>query len=392
MTVTTQEDLPARPGVWDPSKAPHPDATGAVNVYAHGSVRRVLTDDTTFSADYGIGEEDAPNVHPMMLGLWVAGDPRHSDLRGAVKEPFHRGRTEELRPQLRRLADDLIDQVLARDDGRVELIADFAKPYHLQANCRLLGLDVAHAAMFDRWIARAAEALAVNKIEPDPEQSEFGFELLEQRRVHPQTGLVDDLIAAQKAGHLVAGKPMSAWDLVGYFSMFLAAGYEVIEAIANTILFADASSFDEQSSVLEALSTNPALLPGAIDEGLRFYPPFSTTRRVAIAEADLDGYTVTPGTWVVGWITSANRAPDRFPDPDRYDPLRDPNPHLAFGWGSRLCLGAPMARLEMLVGLEALLERLPHLRRDRTRPLERTYGLVDPLTELHCTHEPPTHR
>jgi cytochrome P450 family 109 len=382
MAVASHAGLPARPDVWDSGKAPHTDETGAHNVYAHDQVRRVLTDGEAFSADYGINPDAYPYVNPMMIGLWTAGEPRHRDLRAAVEDPFRPRRTAELRPQLRRLADDLIDQVLARGDGQVELIAEVAKPYHLQANCRLLGLDTSHAPVFDHWITNAAEALAVNDIKPDPEQAEFWFKLIDKRRAHPQTGLVDDLIAAQQAGHMVAGQPMSEWDLVGYFGMLLAAGYETISGITNAILFA------EEFGVLDALYADPGLLPGAIEESLRFYPPFPTTRRMAITEAHFGEYRIRPEEWVVGWITAANRDPNRFPDPDRYDAQRAPNPHLSLGWGSlRNCLGAPMARLEMLVALEATLERLPGLHRDRSWPLERTYGIVDPLTALPCTFE-----
>jgi cytochrome P450 len=379
MAVASPNGLPVRPGVWDPSRAPHTDETGAHNVYRYDQVLRVLTDADAFSADYGIRSEDYPDANPMMIGLWTAGDPRHADLRMAVAEPFHRGRIDELRPQLRRLVDGLIDQVLARGNGQVELVDDVIKPYHLQANCRLLGLDTDLAPTFDRWIMTAAAAMAVNEIKPDPEQARFWLRLIEERRAHPQTGLVDDLIAAQAAGYRVAGQPMSEWDLVGYFGMLLAAGYETIAGIANTIVFA------EEDGVLDALCANHMLLEGAIEESLRFYPPYPMTRRMAIAEADFGGYRVRPEEWVVGWISAANRNPDRFPDPTIFDIGRSPNPHLSLGWGSRHCLGAPMARLEMLVGLEAILERLPGLRRDRSRPLERTYGIVDPLLALHCT-------
>jgi cytochrome P450 len=368
MAVASHEQLPAPPDVWDPARAPHTDETGAHNLYGYDEVLRVLSDGEAFSADYGIRPEDYPDVNPMTIGLWMAGDPRHQDLRQAVAEPFHRGRIEELRPQLRRLVDGLLDQLLARGDGRVELVGDVIKPYHLQATCRLLGLGTSLTPTFDRWITSAAEAMAVNEIKPDPEQTRFWLELIEERRTHPQTGLVDDLIAAQ-AGSRVAGQPMSEWDLVGYFAMFLAAGYETISGIANTIVFA------EVSRDLDALCANHLLLEGAVEESLRFYPPFPMTRRMAIADVESGGYRVRPEEWVVGWISAANRDPDRFPDPDSFDVRRSPNPHLSFGWGSRHCLGAPMARLEMLVGLEAILERLPGLRRDHSRRWSATTAL-----------------
>jgi cytochrome P450 len=379
MAIASREELPARPGVWDPRTVPHTDETGAHHVYGYMQVLRLLADGEAFSSDHGARAGNAEHVRPMLLGLWTCDDPRHRDLRRALEGTLRRNRIQALRPQLRRLVDTLLDQVLARGDGRVELIADVAKPYHLLANCHLLGLDADHAPMFDGWVARAVHAPAGNGMEADPEQSAFWLGLIEERRAHPRTGLVDDLIAAQRAGHLVAGKRMSDWDLVGYLSMFLAAGYEVISAIANTILFAD------EFGALGALRANRGLLPGAVNESLRCYPPFVATQRTTTADVDLDGYTVEAGQRVVGWITAANHDPDRFPDANRYDVRRWPNPHLASGWGARHCLGVPMAQLEMLVGLDAILDRLPGLHCDRTQPLERTYGLVDPLVSLHCT-------
>jgi cytochrome P450 len=105
------------------------------------------------------------------------------------------------------------------------------------------------------------------------------------------------------------------------------------------------------------------------EETWRFYPPFPAARRRAVAATTLGGQRLRAGTWVLGWLTAANRALDQFPDPNHYNIRRSPNRHLSFGRGRRSCLGAALARLEMTIALQVLLERLPRLRRDRTQPL-----------------------
>jgi cytochrome P450 len=391
MTGASPEALPVRPAeYWDPQTPPGYDQTGSFNVFGYRDVRRVLTDAEAFSADYGITDADGPDVHPERLGLWMAGGRRHHDLRALIEDPFRRQRLEALGPSIRALADQLLDAAIARDDGRIDIVSDFARPFHLRVTCRILGLDPAHTPMFDRWIMRSAASAAVDAVASEPEETDFWFRLLHERRACPQDGLVDTLVAAQQHGYVVGDRPMTDWDLIGYFAMLLAAGYETASAISNAIL--DADTF----GLLKELYTDRTLLPGVIEETLRWYPPFPNSRRWVITDSEIGGQVVKAGptatpTWIVGWLTSANRDPARFPNPNRYDPRRSPNPHLTFGRGRRHCLGAPLARLEMTIALQALLKRLPGLRRDHTQRLERTYGIVDPLVALPCTFDAPGH-
>jgi cytochrome P450 len=391
MTIPSQATLPARPPeFWDPQTPPGYDDAGAFNVFGYQDVLRVLTDAKAFSADYGITDADAPDVHPESLGLWMAGGQRHHDLRALVEAPFRRQQLEAFRPGIRTLADKLLDAVVARDDGRIDIVTDFARPFHLRVACLLLGLDPAHTPMFDRWILRSAASAAVDAVAPEPEETDFWFRLLHERRADPQDGLVDTLIAAQQQGYVVGDRPMTDWDLLGYFAMLLAAGYETASAISNAILDADTVG------LLNQLHADRTLLGGVVEETLRWYPPFPTIRRRVIADTELGAQVVKAGpptapTWVVGWLTAANRDPTRFPNPNRYNPRRSPNPHLSFGHGRRHCLGAPLARLELTIALQALLERLPGLRRDRVQRLERSYGIVDPLLALPCHFDIPGH-
>jgi len=109
------------------------------------------------------------------------------------------------------------------------------------------------------------------------------------------------------------------------------------------------------------LRDDPALLPSAVEECLRFEPPVQLTDRAVVAPTELAGVKLEPGTIVVALLASANRDPSRFPDPDRFDVGRADNEHLAFGFGGHYCLGAALARLEGQVALGALLRRFPDL-------------------------------
>ena len=131
--------------------------------------------------------------------------------------------------------------------------------------------------------------------------------------------------------------------------MLLTAGYETAVAIANLVLFADATT-DEHAdgipvSVLKQLYEDWTLLPGAIEETLRFYSPYPASRRRVVADTELGGQAVNAGSWVAGWLTSANRDPDLFPNPTRFDIRRWPNEHLALvtAGGAGCALGSPGA-------------------------------------------------
>jgi cytochrome P450 len=141
-------------------------------------------------------------------------------------------------------------------------------------------------------------------------------------------------------------------------------------------------------SVLKQLYEDWALLPGAIEETLRFYSP---CRPRDVGRRRHRAWRAGRQCRVVGrWLAHfSNRDPDLFPNPSRFDIRRWPNEHLTFGDGRRRCLGAPLARLELTIALQVLLERLPGLRRDRTEPFACTYGTVDALERLPYSFADP---
>ena len=136
------------------------------------------------------------------------------------------------------------------------------------------------------------------------------------------------------------------------------------------------------------LAREPALMPAAVEEVLRYLPPVWFVVRRTTAAVELGGVEIPAGQVVLPWTASANRDPSRFPDPDRLDIRRDPNRHLAFGHGIHFCIGAPLARLEANVALPMLLEQLPELRVVRETPIKVRAGIVFIIANLPVTFAP----
>jgi cytochrome P450 len=145
----------------------------------------------------------------------------------------------------------------------------------------------------------------------------------------------------------------------------------------------------EHPDALAELQADPSLIPSAIEEVLRYRSPVQSMVRTAVADTELGGQTIRQGETVFALIGSANRDETRFPDPDRFDIRRDPNPHLAFGFGIHYCLGAPLARREGRVALPILLDRIPNLARADETPLNPAIGIIiHGVTSLPLTFTP----
>jgi cytochrome P450 len=389
MTASTTRPLPTRPEpFWRPTTPAYFDEQlDTWMAFDHAGVLRILNDTTTFSSGYGFTEEIREHVHPNMVGMWAADDPRHADLRAAVAEPFRRSVLDRLAVDVRQIVTALLDGVAA-GTGTVEIVSALARPLPSQVICRVLGLDIVYAERVLAWLDEAYEVSATASTMPEQrDQAEFFEQLIVDRRAAPQSGLVDDLIAAQACGHVVDGRPMTDRDLVGYFSMMLSAGVDTTSTgIGNALLF-----LTEYGHWAE-LGTDRSLVPNAVEETLRWYPPFPGVRRLTIANTELGGQHVRSGQWATGWLTAANRDPGQFRDPGSFDIRRRPNRHLSFGYGRHVCLGAALARLEMRILLEEATRRLPGLRRDPDASIDRRYWLVDNLTEAHFTFNLATAR
>jgi len=191
--------------------------------------------------------------------------------------------------------------------------------------------------------------------------------LIEERRREPQDDLISSLLSAQ-----VDGEYLNKKELMGFFILLLVAGnVTTTNLIGNAFL-----CFDEYPDALRQLYADASLIPNAIEEVLRYRSPVSHMYRVVRETTTLDDKPVTPGSFMVAWIASANRDETQFPHAATFDITRSPNRHLAFGHGIHFCLGAPLARLEAKVALEIMLARLPEMRRTPNTSLQAISSMI----------------
>jgi cytochrome P450 len=296
----------------------------------------------------------------------------HARLRGVLMKLVNPTRVRALRERVERLVEELIEPLVPR--GRMDFIADLAEPLPVCMIAEWLGWPRELRHRLRPWSAAIVKPYEPDHTEEDERRAEVAtaefaaaiVELIEARRADPR----DDLISALAAQE---GRPdtLSRDELIATCMLVLNAGHEAtVNGAGNGLLVL--LRHPEQMARLRA---DPALMPGAVEELLRYDSPLQLFRRYVLEDMDYDGVALRRGEEVGFLYGCANRDDAAFPHADRLDLSRRPNPHLAFGGGRHYCLGAPLARLELEVLFRAVLERMPHLELVEPRPTHRP-GLV----------------
>jgi cytochrome P450 len=333
---------------------------GVIRLSRHADCVRLLREVKT-----GVRRRDgsmprlAPGSPPP--GFMLEQDPpAHTRLRKLVSKAFTPRAVEAWRPRARELAGQLLDEALAA--GEADLVAGLALPVPATLICEMLGVPAADRGRFTAWTADATHgllgALATPEVQARADAAAIALAgyfnaLIAERRGHLADDLLSELIRAEEAGDR-----LSANELLVQAIGLLIAGFETtIGLIGN-----GAAVLARHPEAVEKLRARPELVPGAVEECLRFDGPISLTTRILHEPASFGGYRFEPDTecWAMLW--AANRDPERFPDPDRFDVERaNARDHLAFGGGAHLCLGAHLARMEAQEALGALVARAPKL-------------------------------
>jgi cytochrome P450 len=285
-----------------------------------------------------------------------ADPPTHTRLRKLVAKAFTPRAVEAWRPRARVLVAELLDEALAA--GEADLVAGLALPVPATLICGMLGIPISDRDRFTTWTADATHGLAGDLAEPARQQRALagGIALasyisarVEERRRSLGDDLLSELIRAEEAGDR-----LSPGELITQAVGLLIAGFETtIGLIGN-----GAIALARHPAEADKLRAQPDLVPNAVEECLRYDGPIAITGRILHEEAEFDGLRVAPDTEILAMLWSANRDPDRFPDPDRFDVARaNAREHLAFGGGTHLCLGAHLARMEAQEALGALVQR-----------------------------------
>lgn len=343
--------------------APDDGTAKTFNVLGYEEVTAVFRDDKTYSSAL-IGQA----IGPLLADTIVAMDePEHHVRRGLVFQAFRpkmlaRWENELVRP----VADELIDSFV--DVGQVDLVRGFTFALPMRVIARILGLPPEDTAKFQRW---SIEVISIG-MNWDRGMAAFNAlrdyfaELVEQRRHSPQDDLITELVHAE-----TDGQRLSDEEIFAFLRLLLPAGIETTYRSLGNLLFALLNHPDQ----LDEVRRERALIPQAVEEGLRWEPPIFNTGRISACDSKLGGVDIPAGSVVMLFIGAANRDEKVFPDPDRFDVHRKPNQQIAFAVGAHACLGMHLARMENRVALEAILDRLPELRLDPAAAPPRIIGM-----------------
>jgi unspecific monooxygenase len=316
--------------------------------------------------------------------------PTHTRLRRLIAGAFGRGHVERLRPWIADLADRLVAVLVERldADGSADLLALVAEPVPVEVIAELL--HVPHA---DRHLLRPWSNAIVKMYEyglPAPQQraaeeaaSAFVAYLrdlvAERRRDLREDDLISDLVAAADGSDR-----LSEDEVIGTCVLLLMAGHEATVNVVGNGLLALLTRPEQWRRVVD----DPGLVPSAVEEMVRFDSSLQLFERTATADVEICGTAIPAGARIAALLGAANRDPAAFPDPDRFDVGRTPNPHLGFGAGIHFCIGAPLARVEVQSVLGALRRRLPDLEVARS-PRRRPEFVIRGLHELTVRHRTP---
>lgn len=342
------------------------------SVFRYKDALQVLTQPQLYSSEAILPFQ--PHL-PSILGM---DDPRHYKLRSIVSKAFTPRFVEQLAPLVEAITHALIDRVI--DRGEMDAISEFAYPIPLTIIAHLLGVPAEDQEMFKRWSDTTSGPPQQTQQGNNQELEEYFRQKLAERRLHPVDDLMSRLITAE-----VDDEHLSEEELLEFCRLLLIAGYETTaNLLGNTFI-----CFDQYPHVAEELSNEPALIPGAIEEILRYFPSVSGVLRIANEDTVLGGQHIARHQAVMIWIASVNRDEEQFPEPERFDIRREPNRHLAFGHGIHFCLGAPLARLEAKVALPILLQRLSEIKRDPTKSVEAVKSpMIIGVKQFYVTFKP----
>ncbi|MFD7910976.1 cytochrome P450 [Streptomyces sp. NPDC059752] len=316
-----------------------------------------LSSDVRDASDSRILRQLPDTERDSMLSNMLRSDPPdHTRLRRLVSKAFTARRVAQMRPRIQAITDGLLDAVAPA--GRADLVADFALPLPVTVISELLGVPVDERHDFQHWTDRMLRRGAEP---PDPAVVNEAWQhmrayltgLVHAKRAQPGDDLLSDLVTARDAQ-----QRLSEAELIAMVFLLLVAGYITTVNLIGTGIATLLAHPDQ----LELLRCDPDLLPGAIEEFLRYDGPVSPgIARFAREDVEIAGVAVPRGATVLIGSAVADRDPERFPDPDRLDITRQDNAHLAFGHGIHYCLGAPLARLEGQIAIGTALRRLPGL-------------------------------
>ena len=332
------------------------DVTKFWALLRYEDIRFVSSSPAMFTSTKGITIPDPAMPSPVQEGNLIFSDPpRHRQLRKLINSGFTRRRVAVLEPKIREIVRGILDGI---EPGSVhEFAEEIAAPLPTRMIAELIGAPPDDWEQFRAW-SDAATGTADPEIELDSfvamgQLFEYFQKLIVARRAEPRNDLLSVLAEAEIDEHRLTDE-----DLLNFAFLLLVAGNETTRNLIALGTLALISHPDQRRLLVE----NPALIPSAVEEMLRWNSPVVHMARTAVADVEIRGQRIAEGDVVVMLYGSANRDEDVFgSDSEEFKVTRHPNPHIAFGCGEHSCVGAQLARLEATVMFEELLGRFPKL-------------------------------
>jgi cytochrome P450 len=293
------------------------------------------------------------------VGLISADPPDHARLRKLVNLAFTPRAVDALRPRIQTLVDELLDD--AEERGDLDIIRDLAYPLPATVIAEMMGVPAQDRDQFKEWSVGIVSFQGTGRVSPKTFESaqadllamrDYFDLLLAERRKVKRDDLLSELVAAEAAGDRLSGA-----ELLTICVNLLTAGHETTTNLIGNGVY----TLLQHPEQLARLRGEPALMPGAVEEMLRYESPLQRNLRRVVADVELDGTVIRGGDLLVQLFGAANRDPAQFSDPERFDITRQPNRHVAFGYGIHFCVGAPLARLEAPIAIGTVLRRFPGL-------------------------------
>ena len=325
----------------------------------HEHVIEVSLDQERFSSERGtVIATDMDDERVAQLRLWMINQdaPNHTKLRKLVNKGFTKRMIDNMQAHIDKLSSEIVDGIARK--GECDFVASIASELPLLVIAELVGCPLEDRVKLFRWSNQligfedpdfSDEAGATDAM---GEMFEYAGHLAAKRRSDPRNDLTSVLVNAE-----VDGERLDELGFNMFFVLLILAGNETTRnAISGGML-----ALSENRKQWQALLDDRSLLPTATEEILRYVSPVITMRRTATCDTEIAGQPIRENDKVVMFYPAANRDEDVFENPDEFDVTRDPNPHLAFGWGPHFCLGASLARGEIRGIFAELLARLPDI-------------------------------
>jgi cytochrome P450 family 142 subfamily A polypeptide 1 len=359
------------------------EAAGVWGVTRHDLVMRMSKDSEHFCNRYGM-RPDSPPI-PSMINL---DGNDHKRRRNLVNRGFTPRRVAEYEGMVRRICDELIDKAAER--GEVDFVRDIAAPLPMAMIGDMLGVEPVDFDKLLHWSddlilgtnAKASPEVMMNAAKAAGEYAEYNRKVVAERRAKPQqSDLMSILVHAE-----IDGEKLEDEALLQESLLILVGGDETTRHVISGGMYQLMKNPDQRQILID----DPSKIPTAVEEMLRWVTPIQNMARTATADIEVEGQRIEKGQKLLLLYGAANRDDRVFEDPHRFDVQRSPNDHVAFGGhGAHFCLGSSLARLELRVMFDRLIERLPEMQlASDTNPPMRPSNFIVGIEEMPVVVEP----